>query len=245
MRGRLWRLNSKSHKLVIELEKIKSVLSPTYILPMEIKVALFEDNKKLRESLVQLINSTEGMTCTGAFADANELIRNMQQANPDVVMMDINMPGLSGIEAVQVIKEKFPDVQILMQTVFDDNDKIFAAICAGASGYILKKTPPQKIIVALEETYSGGAPMTPSVAVKVLQLLKLQNKAEKSEFIDLSEREKEILSLLVKGKSYKLIASECFISIDTVSTHVRHIYEKLHVHSKSEAVAKAIFQKLI
>ena len=212
---------------------------------MEIKVALFEDNKKLRESLEQLINSAEGMTCTGTFADANKLIHYMQQANPDVVMMDINMPGISGIEAVKTINEKFQNVRILMQTVFDDNDKIFAAICAGASGYMLKKTVPQKMIEAIRETYQGGAPMTPSVAVKVLEMFRLQTRVEKNEFIDLSEREREILSMLVKGKSYKAIASDCFISIDTVSTHVRHIYEKLHVHSKSEAVAKAIFQKLV
>lgn len=217
----------------------------TKILHMEIKVALFEDNNKLRESLEQLINSAEGMICTGAFADANKLIHNMQLANPDVVLMDINMPGISGIEAVKTIREKFPNVHILMQTVFDDDDKIFAAICAGASGYMLKKTAPQKMIEAVRETYQGGAPMTPSVAVKVLQMFRLQSRVENNEFIDLSEREKEILGLLVKGKSYKAIASTCFISIDTVSTHVRHIYEKLHVHSKSEAVAKAIFQKLV
>lgn len=212
---------------------------------MEINVALFEDNKKLRDSLEQLINSAEGMTCTGAFADASKLDHKMQQSRPNVVMMDINMPGISGIEAVGIIKEKYPEVHILMQTVFDDNDKIFAAICAGASGYILKKTTPQKIIDAIVETSLGGAPMTSSVAVKVLQMFRSQVRVEKSEFIDLSEREKEILGLLVKGNSYKAIAAACFISIDTVSTHVRHIYEKLHVHSKSEAVAKAIFQKLV
>ncbi len=212
---------------------------------MEIKVAIFEDNKTLRESLQQLVNAQVDMYCTGAFADANKLLRNMQSANPDVVLMDINMPGTSGIEAVQIIKEKFPQVQILMQTVFEENDKIFAAICAGASGYMLKKTPPQKMIEAINETYLGGAPMTASVAVKVLQMFRIQSNETKKEFFDLSEREKEILALLVKGKSYKAIASECFISIDTVSTHVRHIYEKLHVHSKSEAVAKAIHQKLI
>ena len=185
------------------------------------------------------------MYCTGAFPDANKLLRNMQSANPDVVMMDINMPGISGIEAVQQIKEKYPNVQILMQTVFEENNKIFAAICAGASGYMLKKTAPQKMLEAIRETYNGGAPMTASVAVKVLQMFRSQSSADKKEYIDLSEREKEILAFLVKGKSYKAIASECFISIDTVSTHVRHIYEKLHVHSKSEAVAKAIHQKLI
>ncbi len=117
--------------------------------------------------------------CTGAFSDANKLLRNMQMANPDVVMMDINMPGISGIEAVQVIKEKFPQVQILMQTVFEENDKIFAAICAGASGYMLKKTPPQKMIEAIRETHLGGAPMTASVAVKVLQMFRSQSTGEK------------------------------------------------------------------
>ncbi|MDB5276416.1 MAG: DNA-binding response regulator [Ferruginibacter sp.] len=212
---------------------------------MEIRVAIFEDNKQLRDSLKELINTAAGMVCTGAFPDAASLVRNITFAMPDVVLMDIHMPGISGIEAVQIIKEKFPAVRILMQTVFEDNDKIFAAICAGASGYMLKKTTPQKMLEAVEETYHGGAPMTASVAGKVLQMFRLQSGIAKPEFIQLSGREKEILGLLVKGKSYKIIASECFISADTVSTHIRHIYEKLHVHSKSEAVAKAIKQKLV
>lgn len=212
---------------------------------MEIKVAIFEDSKALRESLQQLVNSREDMICTGAFADANRLVRNLQSADPDVVLMDINMPGVSGIEAVQIIKEKFPNVKILMQTVFEENDKIFAALCAGASGYMLKKTPPQKMIEAIHETYEGGAPMTASVAAKVLQMFRHQSAATNKEFIDLSEREREILGWLVKGKSYQAIAEACYVSIDTVKTHVKHIYEKLHVHSKSEAVAKAIHQKLV
>jgi DNA-binding NarL/FixJ family response regulator len=212
---------------------------------MKINVALFEDNIKLRESLKQLINAEEDLVCTGAFADANKLIPNMDKSNPDVVMMDINMPGLSGIEAVQIIREKYPQVHIMMQTVFEEDDKIFAAICAGASGYLLKKTAPHKIIEAIRETHMGGSPMTASVANKVLEMLRSKSKTAKYEFIELSVREKEILTLLVDGKSYKAIASLCFISIDTVSTHVRHIYEKLHVHSKSEAVAKAINQKLV
>jgi DNA-binding NarL/FixJ family response regulator len=215
------------------------------ILNMEIRVAIFEDNKTLRDSLEQLVNSQSDLICTGVFADANKIIRNMQASHPDVVLMDINMPGTSGIEAVHIIKEKFPDVKILMQTVFEENDKIFAALCAGASGYMLKKTAPQKMIEAIHETYNGGAPMTPSVAAKVLEMFRHQSASPKNEFIDLSEREKEILGLLVKGKSYNSIAEACFISIDTVKTHVRHIYEKLHVHSKSEAVVKALQQKLV
>jgi DNA-binding NarL/FixJ family response regulator len=212
---------------------------------VDIRITIFEDNKLLRESLQQLIDASEGMICTGAFADANNLVRHMQISSPDLVLMDINMPGISGIEAVQLIAEKFPDVHILMQTVFEDNDKIFAAICAGASGYMLKKTAPQKMIEAIRETHLGGAPMTLSVAAKVLQMFRLQGNQARNEFIILSSREKEILNLIVKGKSYKAIASACYISIDTVSSHIKHIYEKLHVHSKSEAVAKAIFQKLV
>jgi DNA-binding NarL/FixJ family response regulator len=212
---------------------------------MEIKVAIFEDSKPLRESLRQLVESREDLICTGAFADANQLARNLQLADPDVVLMDINMPGTSGIEAVQIIREKFPAIRILMQTVFEEDDKIFASLLAGASGYMLKKTAPQKMIEAIYETYLGGSPMTGSVASRVLQMFRNQSIAAAKEFIDLSNREKEILGWLVKGRSYNAIAESCFVSIDTVKTHVRHIYEKLHVHSKSEAVAKAIYQKLI
>lgn len=212
---------------------------------MEIKVAIFEDSKVLRESLEQLVNSREDMVCTGAFPDANRLIRNMQSTGADVVLMDINMPGVSGIEAVKVIRKQFPNTRILMQTVFEEDGKIFAALLAGASGYMLKKTAPQKMIEAIYETYNGGAPMTGSVAARVLQMFRDQSGTTTNEFIDISEREKEILGWLVKGKSYNAIAETCFVSIDTVKTHVRHIYEKLHVHSKSEAVAKAINQKLI
>jgi DNA-binding NarL/FixJ family response regulator len=212
---------------------------------MEIKVAIFEDSRPLRESLQQLVDSRVEMLCTGVFADANHLVRNMQTANPDVVLMDINMPGTSGIEAVKLIREKFPAVRVLMQTVFEEDDKIFAALVAGASGYMLKKTPPLKMIEAIFETYHGGAPMTGSVAVRVLKMFRDQSVTFTDGFVDLSDREREIIGLLVKGKSYVAIAETCFVSVDTVKTHVRHIYEKLHVHSKAEAVAKAIYQKLV
>jgi DNA-binding NarL/FixJ family response regulator len=211
----------------------------------EIKVAVFEDNDQLRESLCLLIDSTEFLHCTGTFPDANHIERQIEKSKPDVVIMDIDMPGTNGIDAVNIIHEKFPSIRVLMQTVFDDNDKIFAAIRAGASGYILKKAAPAKIIDAIHETYNGGAPMTPSIAEKVLNMFRIQTQQAHAEKIDLSEREKEILTLLVKGKSYKMIAADCFISIDTVNSHIKNIYEKLHVHSKSEAVAKAINQKLI
>lgn len=212
---------------------------------MEIRVAIFEDNDLLRKNLAALVNSAADMVCTGAFAHANKLVQNLAAATPDIVLMDINMPGVSGIEAVQLIKTHQPSVGIIMQTVFEDNDKIFAAVCAGASGYLLKKTLPQKLLEAIRETFTGGAPMAPGIAAKVLEMVRLRSAGIKKEFITLSEREKEILRLLVAGKQYKTIAAECFISIDTVGTHVRHIYEKLQVHSKSEAVAKAINQKLV
>jgi DNA-binding NarL/FixJ family response regulator len=191
------------------------------------------------------VDSREDMLCTGVFEDASQLVRNIQKASPDVVLMDINMPGTSGIEAVQIIKDKFPAIRVLMQTVFEEDDKIFAALVAGASGYMLKKTAPQKMIEAIYEAFEGGSPMTGEVASKVLQMFRSQSAKRTNEFIDLSEREKEVLGWLVKGKSYQAIAETCFVSIDTVKTHVRHIYEKLHVHSKSEAVAKAIYQRLI
>jgi len=211
----------------------------------EIKVAVFEDNDQLRESLCQLINNVESLNCSGTFADANHIERKIGRSKPDVIVMDIDLPGMNGIDAVKIIHEKFPSIRVLMQTVFDDNDKIFAAIRAGASGYILKKAAPAKIIEAIRETYYGGAPMTPSIAEKVLNMFRIQTQQTQAEKIDLSEREKEILTLLVKGKSYKMIAADCFISIDTVNSHIKNIYEKLHVHSKSEAVVKAINQKLI
>lgn len=211
----------------------------------KIKVAIFEDNQQLCESLRQLIDNSNELICTGTFADANHLERKIENAQPDVVVMDIDMPGLNGIEAVKIIHKKFSNIRVLMQTVFDDDDKIFASICAGASGYILKKVAPAKILEAIIETYKGGSSMTPSIAEKVLNMFRTQTYQTPVEKIDLSNREKEILTLLVKGKSYKMIAADCFISIDTVNSHIKNIYEKLHVHSKSEAVVKAINQKLV
>ena len=210
-----------------------------------IRVAIFEDNKHLRETLEILLNNAEGFTCSGAYPNCKDMEGQLMVNPCDVVLMDIEMPGMNGIEATKILKQRFPHIHILIQTVFFEDQYIFNAICAGASGYMLKQTVPDKMVEAIRETYLGGSAMTASVATKVLQMFRLQNKERKKEFIDLSKREKEILALLVKGKSYKGVASACFISIDTVNTHVRHIYEKLHVHSKSEAVAKAINQKLV
>ncbi len=211
---------------------------------MNIKVAIFEDNKSLRQGLYQLINGSEGFQCTGAFEDCLNLIRDIESAKPDVVLMDIQMPGINGIEAVGILRDKYPGLKILMQTIFEESEKIFQSILAGACGYILKNTSPARILDFIKETYEGGAPMSPSVATKVLKMVVSQSPSHHVNTFNLSEREKEILSCMVKGMSYKLIADACSISIDTVRGHIRSIYEKLHVHSKSEAVAKAIRSNL-
>lgn len=209
-----------------------------------LRVTIFEDNRSLREGLFQLINGSEGFTCGGAFANCLNIVDDIAKSSPDVILMDIEMPGISGIEAVKLAKEKFPEVRILMETIFDDNDKIFNSICNGAEGYILKNTPPVQILSSIREIYDGGAPMTPSIASKVLKMFK-NKPAENSEEFNLTDREKEILKCLVEGMSYKLIADTCFISIDTVSGHIKNIYKKLQVHSKSEAVAKAIKGRIV
>jgi len=212
---------------------------------MHIRVTIFEDNKSLRNGLYQLINGSEGFICGGAFEDCLDLMKNIEETKPDVVLMDIQMPGINGIEAVGMLREKYPELKILMQTIFEDNEKIFQSILAGASGYILKNTSPTRFLEFIKETYEGGAPMSPSVATKVLKIVAQQSAQKKPDNFNLSEREKEILSCLVKGMSYKLIADACFISIDTVRGHIRNIYEKLHVHSKGEAVAKAIKSNIV
>jgi len=204
---------------------------------MKIRVIIFEDNESLRLGLYQLVNSREEYQCVGAFKDCLNLLQNIKDTCPDIVLMDIQMPGIDGIEAVRILRDKYPNLKILMQTIFEDNDKIFQSILAGASGYILKNTPSERILDSLKEVYDGGAPISPSIATKVL---KMMVPAEAGQSFNLSDREKEILGCLVKGMSYKLIAKTCFISVDTVRAHIRSIYEKLHVHSKGEAVAKAI-----
>ena len=171
--------------------------------------------------------------------------KNIEETLPDVVLMDIQMPGMSGIEGVKLIKEKFPEVKILMETIFEDNDNIFNSICNGAEGYILKNTPPAMILEAIREIHEGGAPMTPSIASKVLKMFKKSSSGQSKESFDLTDREYEVLRHLVDGMSYKMIAETCFISIDTVSGHIKNIYKKLQVHSKSEAVAKAIKKNIV
>jgi len=210
-----------------------------------IKVTIFEDNKHLRESLYYLISGTEGFTCSDAFENCNDLAFQLKKSLPDVVLMDIEMPGMNGIEAVKIIKQQFPHLQILMQTVFHDDDNIFNAVCAGASGYILKTTSPEGYIEAIKDVYAGGSPMTGSVARRVLKLFQHNITPKGNTDYQLTPKEKEILQQLIKGKSYKMIADALGSSYETVRTHMKNIYAKLHVNSNTEAVLKVLQEKIV
>lgn len=209
-----------------------------------IKVTLFDDNDSLRDSMSMLLHDTEDLKLVGSFEHCRNVIKNIQHTQPDVVIMDIDMPGMNGIEGMKLIRNNFPSVQILMQTVFEDDEKVFTAIKTGAGGYILKNAESKYILEAIREVYNGGAPMTPSIAKKVLKHFQSDPTVQEKEDYHLSPREKEVLALLVQGYSYKMIADKLFITYTTVRAHMTKIYEKLHVSSMTEAVAKAINQKL-
>jgi DNA-binding NarL/FixJ family response regulator len=209
-----------------------------------IKVMLYEDNPQLREGLTMLIDGSDGFTVLASYKNCDNVTDEVDAWKPDVILMDIDMPGTNGIEGLKRIRAKNSDVKILMLTVFDDNKNVFEAIRSGANGYVLKKTPPAKLLEYIEEAASGGAPMTASIATQVLKMFSQVNTTQNEDY-NLSDREKQVLQLLVDGYSYKMIASEMFISIDTVRSHIKKIYEKLHVNSKSEAVAKAFKDRLL
>jgi DNA-binding NarL/FixJ family response regulator len=199
---------------------------------MQIKVFIYDDNHPRRDSLKALLELSPEMNFCGEAINCSNVISDMETYFPDVVLMDINMPGVDGIEGLKKIKKEFPHIKVLMQTVFDDTDKIFECIRNGASGYILKKDSPQRILQAIQEVNDGGAVMNPGIALKVLDYFKPQKVNN-----PLSKRETEVLQLLAEGISYKMIADKLFLSFNTVNTHVKHIYEKLHVSSIGEAVA--------
>ena len=203
------------------------------------RVGIFEDNNTLRISLVNLFNETEGMQCVVSERNLRNIVSELSKTQPEIVLMDIGLPDISGIEGVRTIKSNFPHIQVLMFTVFEDDEKIFEAIRSGASGYLLKKTSPQQIIAAIHELHQGGAPMSASIARKVIHSFQAPSFQSLKEY-ELTPREMEVLYSLVDGLSYKKIADKYSISISTVQTHISNVYQKLHVHSKSQAVAKAL-----
>jgi DNA-binding NarL/FixJ family response regulator len=215
---------------------------------MSLRIAIFDDNRNIRESITLLLQTEPTFEVAGSFSHALDCIEDIMECRPDVVLMDIEMPGMTGIEALQSITKEFPQIQILMQTVFDDDDRVFDSICAGASGYILKNQLNTKLLDFIKELQYGGSPMSPSIARKVLnklQQIPQQIKPGKSPDYQLTPREKEVLTCIVNGLSYKMISAELNISYETVRSHVKKIYEKLHVASLTEAVAKAIHQKIV
>jgi DNA-binding NarL/FixJ family response regulator len=212
---------------------------------MAIRLILFEDNQQLRESVSALIGLSPDFDLLGSFGDVSQVEHLVKTMDPEVILMDIDLPGMNGIEAVKKIRTFNPSVYILMLTVFDDNKHVLDAICAGASGYLLKKYLPEKLIDAIHEVRHGGAPMSPGIAKLVILQLQQQSPNVSTNTYQLTAREKEILGSLSKGNSYKLIAAQFEISIDTVRTHIKHIYDKLQVRSQTEAVSKAIHERLV
>jgi DNA-binding NarL/FixJ family response regulator len=209
-----------------------------------IKVAIYEDNGGLREVLATIIRESAEFELAGEFAHCLDAVKNTDVYRPDVILMDIDMPGKTGIEGVREIKAVFPDVEIIMNTVFDDDDRIFQALQAGATGYLLKRNSLSTLLDSIKEVKAGGAPMSPSIARKVLSLPFVRPAATTDQTsAQLTSREEEILNLLAQGHSYKMIATEINLSIDTIRTHIKKIYQKLHVHSVTEAVNKVFLKK--
>ena len=207
-----------------------------------LKVVIYEDNTDLRAALAVLIGGTQGYELVGSFGDCTNVVEQCRALCPDVSLMDIDMPKMSGIEGARLLKKAIPSVEIVMLTVFDDDDRVFEAVVAGASGYLLKQTPPAQILSALLEVKAGGAPMTPAIARKVLSFTQQQQKKDEALLDALSSRELEVLKSLSKGLSYKMAADALGISIETVRSHVRKIYDKVHVNSLPEAVSKAFLK---
>jgi DNA-binding NarL/FixJ family response regulator len=207
--------------------------------PGEIRVAVVEDDAEIRQLLTMLIDASPGFSCKHSFNDCETAVGELPALDNDVILMDIILPKMSGIEGVKLLKEKIPNTDFIMLTVQEDDNSIFDSLCAGASGYLLKDTPPAELLGSIKEVINGGSPMTPSIARRVI------NSFKKSEESPLTKRETEILELLCDGKNYKIIADELFVSGNTVRAHIKNIYRKLHVNSRAEAVKKAINDKLL
>jgi DNA-binding NarL/FixJ family response regulator len=210
----------------------------------KIKVAIIEDRREIRDGLAMLIGGTEGFECTARFGSMEEALPRIKSDTADVVLCDIGLPGMNGIEGIKVLKEKFPDLLLIMLTIYDDDERIFNALCAGASGYLLKKTPPAKLLEFLREAAAGGSPMSPEVARRVINIFRDIRPPEKADY-NLTPHETRLLKMLVEGHNYTTAAEFLGISYTTVSFHMRNIYDKLQVHSKSEAVGKALRDKIV
>jgi DNA-binding NarL/FixJ family response regulator len=208
-----------------------------------IRIVIYDDNRERCESLKALLSLTDGMQSVAEFSDCSHVLKDMEQFYPDVVLMDIEMPNVDGISGVGLIKKSFPNIRIIMQTVFEDEHKIFASLQVGAEGYILKNASAEKITQSIEEVYQGGACMTPSVALRVMQFF--NKPISKNEEYHLTPKEKDVLRLLSEGCSYKMVADKLGISYFTVNSHIKKIYEKLHVHSLGEAVALALKKRIV
>ena len=212
--------------------------------PDQISVALVEDQRELREGLAALINGTAGYRCTAAFRTMEDALAGMREPLPDVVLIDLGLPGMSGLDGIRALKARFARPLVLVLTVYDDDARIFEALCAGACGYLLKKTAPARLLDSIREVVEGGAPMSPEIARRVIDLFRDVRPPERADY-QLTPHETRLLRLLVEGHTYKTSAAELHVSVNTISFHMRRIYEKLQVHSKSEAVSKALRQRLI
>lgn len=209
-----------------------------------IDVVIYDDNVARRSMIESLMQINETLNCVGSFDDCSTVLNDMEMLRPNVVLMDIEMPNVNGIEGVKLIKQHFPNTKVIMQTVFDDDDKIFASIQAGAEGYVLKNASADSLLQSIVEVHEGGAFMTPSVALKVMKYFNSQNKVTHEEY-HLTQKEKEVLSFLSEGLSYKMVAEKLTISYNTVNSHIKNIYQKLHVNSLGEAISVAIKNRLV
>ncbi|MEP7144331.1 MAG: response regulator transcription factor [Ferruginibacter sp.] len=215
---------------------------------MSLRITIFDDNKNIRESISMLLATVPEFEVVGSYSHVLDCVEDIGESNPDIILMDIEMPGMSGIEAVKKIRATYPQIQVLMQTVFEDDDRVFDSICSGASGYILKNHLNTRLVDAINELQYGGSPMSPSIARKVLGKLQAHSvdiRPQETMDYQLTPREKEVLACIVEGLSYKMIADKLRISYETVRSHVKKIYEKLHVASLTEVVAKAINQRIV
>ncbi len=209
-----------------------------------IKTMIVEDQRDLREALATLINFTPGFKCTGAYRSMEEALARVKSDRPDVVLSDIGLPGMSGIDGIKILKEQYPQLVILMLSVYDDDERIFDALCAGASGYLLKHTPPLRLLESLREAVTGGAPMSPEIAMKVITLFRDIRPPERVDY-ELTPHETRLLKLIVEGHNYTTAAETLGVKYSTIKFHMQNIYGKLQVHSKSEAVAKALKNRLV